>query len=864
MVKLLLATFLAVAVGAVQAQAATFTVNSVADAVDASPGDGVCETAPGNGVCTLRAAIQEANAAGSGQIVVPSGTYTLMLAGAGATNVGDLDITGNVTVTGAGAATTIVQACTVDQLSAACPSGQGIADRVLQIQPGAHVTLSGITIRNGYASSGSVNFGFGGGILNAGTLTLTDVIVIANRADVSGAGIANGRSSAAGTLTLNSSTVTRNSVAAGQGGGIYNATFPGLAGPVIVLNNSTVSENSAGNGGGIGGTVGQGAGSITVSSSVISGNRVSGCGGGILAANGTLTLVSSMVVANVAGSGGGICHQAENAAITLTSSTVSGNATTGSGAGILHLGGASGFVTVTNSSINGNTSSAGNGGGLYLQVGAGGALTVTNTTFSGNSANNGGALAVFGGGVPVNLSSVTITSNTATALQVGGGGVIGEGVVNIKNTVLAGNLAANGFPDCSSDTTLTSRGFNLIGDGTGCGGITRGANGDLVGTSAQPIAPLLASLSSQGGPTPTHALLAGSPAIDAGDPSGCSDALGNLLLTDQRGEPRTLDGNGDGVARCDIGAFELRGGASAFALSGVKPAHAGNADTAVVLLYGSGFASGMTATLRRAGQPDIAASPVTVTDGGAAAATTFDLTGQAAGAWDVVLTRPDGTSVTLAGAFTVDAGGAPQLWADLVIPRGYRVGMPTTFFLIYGNRGNVDAFGVPLGLSVPTSFPFRPGFPIAPPPSQPSQVPMDWTRVPIVAKSGTSDPTAIPLLLPVVPAAFTGVLPLTLTATGTGPFAITFGIGDPYFQPALNARVVSALVHSAEVYAARVYGASPGPSQASRESYATTQLDAVVTSGVDALIQTAGTQAQVYSLAQLLVDLAQFTASNRP
>ena len=106
----------------------------------------------------------------------------------------------------------------------------------------------------------------------------------------------------------------------------------------------------------------------------------------------------------------------------------------------------------------------------------------------------------------------------------------------------------NLFSDVSGD--FTSGGHNLIGDGTGTG-FTNGVNGDIVGTATNPIDPKLGALSNNGGRTKTHALLAGSPAIDAGD---------NSLVpsTDQRGTgfQRIRDGNGDRQAVADIGAFE--------------------------------------------------------------------------------------------------------------------------------------------------------------------------------------------------------------------------------------------------------------------------------------------------------------------
>lgn len=129
---------------ALRASAATLTVNPlVADAHDATPGNGVCETATGNGMCTLRAAIDEASALGGASTIdVPSGTYLLSVAG-GCDGVA-LCVTGtpSITLTGAGAATTVVDA----NAASNPPNGFG---RVLDVASGVTMTVSGVTFTNG-------------------------------------------------------------------------------------------------------------------------------------------------------------------------------------------------------------------------------------------------------------------------------------------------------------------------------------------------------------------------------------------------------------------------------------------------------------------------------------------------------------------------------------------------------------------------------------------------------------------------------------------------------------------------------------------------------------------------------------------
>lgn len=191
--------------------------------------------------------------------------------------------------------------------------------------------------------------------------------------------------------------------------------------------------------------------------------------------------------------GGGI--SSVNSTLTLINTTVRNNkAAYGGGVGLM-----GGQVTLVNSTISNNT--AGSGGGIHN----GGTLTVLNSTISAN----------FGGGIGFSLGSTTL-----------------------GNTIVAGNFDG---PDCRGFTSL---GYNLIGDITDC--TFTPVTGDIVNAD-----PLIGPLTNNGGPTDTHALLQGSPAIDGGNPTGCTDQDGNPLATDQRGIVRP---QGD---TCDIGAFEF-------------------------------------------------------------------------------------------------------------------------------------------------------------------------------------------------------------------------------------------------------------------------------------------------------------------
>jgi hypothetical protein len=229
---------------------------------------------------------------------------------------------------------------------------------------------------------------------------------------------------------------------------------------------------------------------------------------------------------NVTGLGGGILNR-ENLTIRnshITENSATGSApNTGEGGAINNDGGT---LTLVASTVSNNTATRFSGGIDNDR----GSLNVTNSTISGNSAATFGGIATYQG--TANISNSTITNNNGT------------GLANLSgsNTTLTSSIVAGNINNNDVSGVLISNGNNLIGNGSGTG-LSNGVNQDLVGTAASPLDPLLESLQNNGGSTPTHDLLTGSPAIDAG-----SNPLG--LTTDQRGLDREN-------SQIDIGSVEF-------------------------------------------------------------------------------------------------------------------------------------------------------------------------------------------------------------------------------------------------------------------------------------------------------------------
>lgn len=550
---------------AVYAPAATITVDTLADEIDAG--------------CSLRAAIVSANLDASPEesgCVSGSGRDRIVFSVTGflALNEPLPDLLDEIDIAGPGPETLTIDA--------------GGSGSVLTIA-GSGVSVSGLAL-----TSGNAPFGGGLRVGEGAAVTVANVDIYSNVAAQGGGGVASN-----GTLAISDSTIRDNTATGGfGGGGIYSS-----AGATLNLTGSAVTDNDTGGGGG-GLFIAASAAVTTLEGLEVRGNSAGAGGGGILAAA-DLAISASVIAENSAGGaaeitvvGGGIQAGGD---VTATAVTVSGNSVTGgseAGAGGIY---AAGDVVATGSRIEGNKVNIGDdaptrdvGGGILAAgvwlidstvaenatravsgaggsgsaVHAGGDAIIANSTISDNSADDApgravGAILLSGAtsssalanstvsgnrsrDAAVNLaapaSSLSVLNSTITGNHGNGSGLAGirsAGVARLANTIVFSNDV-----DCrtAAGGSLVSVGYNIDGDGS----CALTAGGDQPDSD-----PLLGPLADNGGPTSTHALLGGSPAIDAGDAGQCPE-------TDQRGVPRSEDGDLDGAAACDIGAFEYQ------------------------------------------------------------------------------------------------------------------------------------------------------------------------------------------------------------------------------------------------------------------------------------------------------------------
>ncbi len=337
----------------------TFNVNTAADEIDPDPADGVCLTSTGH--CSLRAAVMQANhlsAPGTAHIFLQADNYILTRpsTGMGREDNGDLNFTTSlaagqqvIAIHGTSAASSVIDANQID--------------RVISIEQNCIVTISNVTIRRGYRISND-----GGGIDLAGKLTMQDSVV-ADNFSVSGGGIfvefvghlfvlrskfqSNQASSYGGSVAVEGEASFRDTS--------MNGNFAGLGGAAYVEGRATFREATlSGNHSTAGGAifVYSAAAILNVINSTISGNTVTGDGGGIFSNFGESYFVNSTISGNTANrDGGGIKNQGTtwlyNTSIINNDASHDRNPPGGNGGGIYNLPGKR--LVVTNSLIEDNT-----------------------------------------------------------------------------------------------------------------------------------------------------------------------------------------------------------------------------------------------------------------------------------------------------------------------------------------------------------------------------------------------------------------------------------------------------------------------------------------------------------------------------
>ena len=567
LLKTLTAALLLVLGAVLQMHGATFTVTNTDD------------SGPGS----LRQAVLDANASAEADtIVFDSGVFSSPQTITLATEI-DVSTTTTVddmTIIGPGSSMLTI-------------SGNSVA-RIFDVgSSGDMVAISGMTLTKGAGNNG-------GAIQNSAMLTLTDIAFVENVNNSGGAIYSSGNGTTGGVLTIQNCTFTnnqttgtningdggsaleaasgrvtiRNSVmrggtTRGGGGAIRNGAVMEIFDSIIENNTSGGSGNSDGGGAIYNSTNGE----LTLTNCIVRGNKAgeNTVGGGIRNEN-QLTLINTVVTNNTAeGHGGGIYEGAGNSSGTdflrITNSTISNNVAntirdnSGAGGGIYDEGG---VVTIIGSTIHGNQvlitatpvdSTVADGGGIFSE----GKLTIDRCTISGNTARQFGGVRVPHVFHDTVVTNSTITNNTAT-LENGGGGFGKERCnlsctdVAIGNTIISGNVNGDlrsGAPDDNDirDVPVRSLGYNLIHSMTPHT-FYAGSSTDLpLGTD-----PKFDVLRDNGGPTLTHAPQPDSPVIDKG--KRLSDAT-----TDQRGVTRPNDdpniANAEGGDGSDIGAFEI-------------------------------------------------------------------------------------------------------------------------------------------------------------------------------------------------------------------------------------------------------------------------------------------------------------------
>jgi Right handed beta helix region/FG-GAP-like repeat len=446
----------------------------------------------------------------------------------------ELVIGKNVTIAGPGA----------NQLSIHAESLFGVP-AVFHVVSGKTVTISGLTIT-----------GHGGGILNDEAILTVSNCVVTGTSPY--AGLFNNASLNSGVIA---SVTIINSLFSENVEGIYNAFSGSEAGnctACVTVVNSVVTGNTFGVY-----TAADLASTVTVLNSRFTGNAVEAI---ISYGNAEITVKNSTISGNFVG------IETNSASVSIANTTISGNSGFG---GVYAVGG---DLSIVNSTISGNLANTGTGGGIYAE--GLDDLSIVNSTISGNSACCDG----FGGGIYNYNSSLHLTHSTITGNSAGsGGGIYNDFLLEISNTTL--NAGASGTNIVNDGGTITSHGYNLSSDDGG-GYLTGPA--DQINTD-----PMLGPLQDNGGPTETHALLLGSPAIDQGN-------SGDLFIDQRRfhrpidipGVPNAVGGDGSDIGAFEFGSFALQGDFNGDGFVDYVLSNVSNRATAVWYLHDNAYLSG--------------------------------------------------------------------------------------------------------------------------------------------------------------------------------------------------------------------------------------------------------------------------------
>jgi predicted outer membrane repeat protein len=393
---------------------------------------------------------------------------------------------------------------------------------------GGTLTIANTTFNN---NSSTKPGEFGGGAIYSGplgTVSVTNSTFDGNKGSIGGAiRILNSN------LTVTNSTFKNNKAvdtSLGNGGAIYIDGANGDNGKINITGSTFTTNSATAYGGALFNNI-YNNNQTVVDKSTFTGNTV---GGG---SNGQGAAIWS--TGDPAPNGGIWTTGVNNTTLTVKDTTINGNTATKQGGGIWIARHPIG-VTITNTTLSNNKANESNGGGIILD-GANSKLTVTNSTIAGNQVNGaysmGAGIAVINGQATI-LNS-TIANNTANWQ---GGGILGGTKVTLKNTIVANNVAKNGGNTWNIKHNCTDP---VTNGGNNLQFTSLNANSNECGAAIPMTNPNLGPLASNGGLTQTMALLAGSPAINTGNNTGCP-------TTDQRGIARPQGGV------CDIGAFEFK------------------------------------------------------------------------------------------------------------------------------------------------------------------------------------------------------------------------------------------------------------------------------------------------------------------